>query len=182
MKFSKFIYFKIMGWTFNRNNVDLRDSGVIIFAPHTSNWDFIIGRMVLRFLGTKPKLLVKSSLFFPPLGWILKAVGGIPVNRTTKNNLTDYISSLFKDNNSLHIIFTPEGTRSKNNNWKKGFYYTAMKAQVPIYIAYADYEKKTGGIIEKFHPTGNYQEDLLYIKSKYYNVKGKHPDHGVSEI
>lgn len=181
MKFSRFIYFKIMKWTFNKNNVDLSQSGVIIFAPHTSNWDFIIGRMVLSFLGVKPKLLVKRSLFFPPLSWFLKAVGAIPVDRAKNNNLTNYTSSLFKERNPLHIIFTPEGTRSKNNTWRKGFYYTALKADVPIYIAYADYEKKEGGILEKFNPTGNYEKDLLYIKSKYYDVKGKYPENGVSD-
>lgn len=179
MKFSRFIYFKIMKWTFNKNNVDLKESGVIIFAPHTSNWDFVIGRMVLNFLGTKPKLLVKSSLFFPPLGWILKAVGGIPVNRSKKNNLTDYTTSLFKKTDSLHIIFTPEGTRSRNDNWRKGFYYTALKANVPIYIAYADYGKKNAGILEKFYPTGDLIKDMAYIKSMYYEVKGKYPENGV---
>lgn len=180
MKLSKFIYFKIMGWTFNKHNVDISESGVLIFAPHTSNWDFIIGRMALSFLGTKPKLLIKSSLFFPPLGWILKAFGGIPVDRSKNNNLTDYATSLFKEKKSLHIIFTPEGTRSKNNNWKKGFYYTAVKANVPIYITYADYEKKDAGILEKFIPTGDIEKDLLYIKSKYYSMKGKYPENGVT--
>lgn len=171
-----------MRWTFNKNNVDMSENGVIIFAPHTSNWDFIIGRMVLSFLRIKPKLLVKSGLFFPPLGWALKAVGAIPVDRSKNNNLTDYTTSLFKKQDSLHIIFTPEGTRSKNNNWKKGFYYTALKANVPIYIAYADYGKKNAGILEKFIPTGNYEKDLVYIKSKYYNMKGKYPKNGVSEV
>lgn len=182
MRFSKYIYFKIMGWTFNKENVDISENGVIIFAPHTSNWDFIIGRMVLSFLGIKPKLLVKSGLFFPPLGWILRSVGAIPVDRSKKNNLTDYTTSLFNEKNSLHIIFTPEGTRSKNDNWKKGFYYTALKANVPIYIAYADYKKKNAGIFEKFSPTGDYEKDLIYIKSMYYNVKGKYPEQGVSKV
>jgi 1-acyl-sn-glycerol-3-phosphate acyltransferase len=168
-----------MKWEFKTNDIDISEKGVIIFAPHTSNWDFIIGRMVLRFLNTSPKLLVKGSLFFPPLGWILKAVGAIPVDRSQKNNLTQYAKHLFDNNDSIHIIFTPEGTRSKNNNWKKGFYYTALNANVPIYIAYADYSKKEAGLLEKFSTTGDIEKDINYIKSQFYNIKGKYPENGV---
>lgn len=170
-----------MGWKLNDHDVKIDENGVIIFAPHTSNWDFILGRMVLAILGTSPTVLVKGSLFFPPLSWILKAVGAIPVDRSKKNNLTDYTTSLFKERKSIHIIFTPEGTRSKNNNWKKGFYYTALNANVPIYLAYGDYQKKEGGILEKFYPTGDVENDIAYLKSRYYNVQGKYPEKGVSK-
>ena len=129
--------------------------------------------------GVKPKVLIKKDLFVPPLGWILKGLGGVPVDRKKNNNLTDYAVQLFKERDELFMIFTPEGTRSYNPNWKKGFYYIAIKAQVPIYIAYVDYERKMGGFHSLFTPTGDVDKDIEYIKSVLSQFKGKYPEKGV---
>ncbi len=177
--FSYFMYTKVLGWTFNANGNDFGEKGVFMFAPHTSNWDFIIGRFFMGMLRLKPKLLVKSSLFFPPLGWILRALGGIPVDRSKKNNLIDQVVDIFNSRERVYIVFTPEGTRSRTKKWKTGFYYAALKANVPIYLMYAKFDKKEGGVFEVFRPTGNVEADLSYIKSLYYGIKGKHPEKGV---
>jgi 1-acyl-sn-glycerol-3-phosphate acyltransferase len=123
--------------------------------------------------------LVKKELFFFPLGWFLKAIGGIPVDRKTRNNITNLAVSQFQENEKMFMVFTPEGTRSYNPNWKKGFYYIALKAKVPIYIGYMDYEKKIGGFHSKFTPTGDVEKDIDYIKGILKQYKGKHPENGI---
>lgn len=118
-------------------------------------------------------------MFFPPLGWLLKALGGIPVDRKKNNNITDLAVRLFAKSDELYMVFTPEGTRSYNPNWKKGFYYIALKAKVPIYICYMDFENKKGGFHSLFEPTGDIDKDIAYIKSVLGQFKGKYPDKGI---
>ena len=77
------------------------------------------------------------------------------------------------------MIFTPEGTRSYNPNWKKGFYYIALKADVPIYLGYLDYERKTGGFYGEFKPTGDVESDIKSIKATLGQFKGKYPEKGI---
>jgi 1-acyl-sn-glycerol-3-phosphate acyltransferase len=179
MKYLAKILLRLIGWKIDHQSFISIQKCVVVMGPHTSNWDFIIGRLAFVTFGIKPKVLIKKDLFFPPLGWILKAVGGIPVDRKKNNNLTDYACDLFKKRAELFMIFTPEGTRKHNPNWKKGFYYIAQKANVPIYIGYMDYEKKIGGFHSLFHPTGDVQKDIDYIKSVLGQYKGKYPENGI---
>ena len=174
----RFIFW-LIGWKIDpRAPTDIKKC-VIVVGPHTSNWDFIIGRMAFVMYGLKPKILIKKELFFPPLGWLMRAIGGIPVDRKKNNNITDLAVKLFNENEKLYMVFTPEGTRSYNPNWKKGFYYIAIKAKVPVYICYMDYQKKIGGFHSIFHPTGNVDADIAYIKSVMGQFKGKFPENGV---
>jgi 1-acyl-sn-glycerol-3-phosphate acyltransferase len=169
----------LLGWKLDENVPVGIDKCVIVMGPHTSNWDFIIGRMAWVIYGVKPKILIKKELFFFPLGWILRAVGGIPVDRKKNNNMTDFAVNLFQKEKSLFLVFTPEGTRSYNPNWKKGFYYIARKAQVPIYICYMDYERKMGGVHSVYYPTDNVNEDIAHIKGILKQYKGKYPEKGI---
>ena len=179
MKYLVRFLLKLFGWKIDQHSPEGIDKCVIVVGPHTSNWDFIIGRMAFVMYGLKPKILIKKELFFPPLGWLLRAIGGIPVDRKKNNNITDLAVRLFNENKKLYMVFTPEGTRSYNPNWKKGFYYIAIKAKVPIYICYMDYEKKIGGFHSIFHPTGNVDADIAYIKSVMGQFKGRFPENGV---
>lgn len=176
-KLVRFI-FRIFGWKIDEKGPDV-PKAVIVIGPHTSNWDFIIGRLSFILYGLKGRYLVKKELFFPPLGWFLKGIGAIPVDRKQRSNLTDEAAKLFEQNESLYIVFSPEGTRAYNPNWKKGFYYIALKANVPIYICYMDYEKKIGGFHSLFYPTGDVDADILHIKSVLKNYKGRFPDQGI---
>lgn len=106
-------------------------------------------------------------------------MGGVPVDRKKNNNLTDIAASYFDNSESLYLLFTPEGTRSYSPNWKKGFYYIAQKAQVPIYIGYVDYEKKIGGFHSLFQPTGDVDADIKEIKKILSQYKGKYPEKGI---
>ncbi len=150
-------------------------------APHTSNWDFVLGKLAFRSYGVKVKILIKKELFAFPFGWFTRWMGGIPVNRKGNNNLTDTAVKYFQENDTMFMLFTPEGTRSHSPNWKKGFYYIALKAKVPIYLGYIDYKNKTGGFHGLFEPTGNVAEDILSIKRELHQYKGKFPENGIRD-
>ncbi len=170
---------KLVGWKIDDHAPSGVKKCVIVVGPHTSNWDFVIGRLAFAHFGIKGRFLIKKELFFFPLGLILKAMGGIPVDRKKNNNMTEFAAKLFEKNEELFLVFTPEGTRNYNPNWKKGFYYIAMKAKVPIYICYMDYERKIGGFHSLFEPTGDVEKDLDYIKSVLSQYKGRFPEKGI---
>lgn len=174
-----FFILKLFGWKIDPHTPEGIKKAVVVMGPHTSNWDFVIGKIAFAKYGINAKFLIKKELFVPPLGWLLKSLGGIPVNRKANNNFTDQAVTYFTENDSMFMVFTPEGTRKYNPNWKKGFYYIALKAQVPLYLGYIDYEKKTGGFHSMFEPTGNADEDIREIKKILSEYKGKFPENGI---
>lgn len=178
---SKFLFWilKIFGWKIDERSPVGVKKAVVVVGPHTSNWDFIIGRIAFAHYGVDAKFLIKKELFFPPLGWLLKAMGGIPVDRKRKNNITEYAMEVFAEHETCFLVFTPEGTRSYNPSWKKGFYYIAQKANVPIYIAYIDYKRKIGGFDQLFTPTGDADKDIRYIKTVLSQYTGRTPENGI---
>lgn len=149
---------------------------VICVAPHTSNWDFPIGKLAYVSLGRKASFLIKESWFFFPMGHIFTALGGIPVNRTKKNSITLQMADEFSKRESFHLAITPEGTRALAAKWKMGFYYIAMAANVPIQLASIDYKKKEIAIKEIFYPTGDENADLEKIQNHYKNVSARYPE------
>lgn len=170
---------KLISWKIDKNVPDGVKKAVIVMGPHTSNWDFVIGKMAFIHFGIKAKFLIKKELFVFPFGWILKSLGGIPVDRKANNNFTEQAVDYFNKNETMYMVFTPEGTRSYNPNWKKGFYYIALKAKVPIYIGYMDYERKIGGFHSLFEPTGDVDKDIAAIKEVLKQYKGKYPENGI---
>ncbi len=152
---------------------------MIVVGPHTSNWDFVIGKLAFIYYGIEAKFLIKKEAFVFGFGWLLKAMGGVPVDRSKNNNLTDTAVRFFQESESLYLVFTPEGTRSYSPNWKKGFYYIAIKAKVPIYICYMDYKNKKGGFHSLFEPTGDVDADIAHIKNVLSQFKGKYPEKGI---
>jgi 1-acyl-sn-glycerol-3-phosphate acyltransferase len=169
------ILLKICGW---KINIPFREpsKSVICLAPHTSNMDFVIGQLGLRASGRKTSFLMKKFWFFFPLKYIFTAIGGIAVDRTKHNSLTDRMVDMFNSNEKFHLAITPEGSRKAVEEWKTGFYYIALKASVPVELAYIDYKKKTVGILSVFIPTGNESADLATIKSYYKNVCARYPE------
>ena len=172
-------FFWLFGWKIDKHSPKGVKKCVVAVGPHTSNWDFIIGKMAFISFGVNAKFLIKKSLFFFPLGFFMKRMGGIPVDRSKANNLTSKAKELFETNENLFLVFTPEGTRSYNPNWKKGFYYIAVEAKVPIYIAYIDYKNKMGGFHSLFEPTGDLKKDILEIKKTLAQFSGKYPEKGI---
>lgn len=173
-----FAILKLFGWKIDPIAPEVKKC-VVVMGPHTSNWDFIIGRMTFKKYGVNAKFLIKKELFFFPMGIILKAMGGIPVDRKKGTNVTEQAVNYFNTNEEMFMVFTPEGTRSYSPNWKKGFYHIAMKAKVPIYIGYMDYEKKIGGFWGEFKPTGDVDKDIIEIKKILSQYKGRFPEKGI---
>lgn len=161
------------------NDFDVKmKNAVIIEAPHTSMWDFVIGRAGLWGLGINCHFLIKKELFFFPLGFVLRGLGAVPVNRGKdgKGFFDDIIKEL-KDNKNFSLVLTPEGTRKRTNNWKKGYYFIAQQSNKPIFMAWIDYKKKECGINPTpIYPTGNYSEDFVVIEGFYRGINAKHPE------
>ena len=122
------------------------------------------------------KYLIKKEAFVFPLGKIVSAMGGMPVDRKASTNVVHQVGEMFKEADSLVITIAPEGTRSLSRNWKRGFYYIAMHAQVPIALGFLDYKSKTGGIGKLFTPTGDYEADLKEIETFYYDKVARYPE------
>ena len=156
-------------------SIELPKTCVVCIAPHTSNWDFIVGILFKYATNLQASFFMKKEWFRFPLSIIMKLLGGIPIDRSKKNNVTDIIAEEFNKRDSLIIGLTPEGTRSLNYEWKKGFYYIAQKANVPIVLAYIDFKKKKVGYNKLLIPT-NYEDDIIMIKKYYSNINAKYPE------
>ncbi len=174
-KIYSFIYYKLLGWKTNVT-VPNYDKCVICAAPHTTNWDIFIGKLFYGAIGRKTSFMMKKEWFFFPLGVIFKAVGGIPVYRGKRNSLVDQMAERFAASQKFNLAITPEGTRKANPHWKKGFYYIALKAQVPILLIGIDYEKKTITATKEIIPSGDIDKDMQEIKLYFKDFKGKKPE------
>ena len=146
-------------------------------VPHTSSWDFIISFLYYKSVGGKASVMIKKSFFVWPLSPIVKAMGGVPVDRERGATLTLQIIAEFKKRDYFHLAIAPEGTRKPTERWKAGFHTIARAADVPVYLGYFDWKKKEVGRGEKFELTDNQQEDLKRIRLWYKTkgVQGKHP-------
>lgn len=152
------------------------DKCVLVVAPHTSNWDFYLGKLAYTALGRNASFVIKKQWMFWPIGLLVTKLGGIPVDRSKVTRFTDQIAEIFRTREKFCLGITPEGTRKKNPKWKKGFYHIAIKAQVPIVLVKIDYKEKYLGLFEVFTPTGDEVADIKAIKQRYKGVTGKHPD------
>ena len=153
---------------------------VIIVGSHTSNWDFIIGLAYRTILGLQyVRFLGKKELFRPPFGWVFRWLGGIPVDRRQRSNLVEEASRLFKSQGRFAIALSPEGTRSKVEKLRTGFYYIASQSQVPIVMVGLDYANKTLVFGEAFMPA-NLEQDFDKIYRFYSPILAKYPGQGIT--
>ncbi len=148
---------------------------VICVAPHTSNWDFIVGKLFYMSIGCNAGFLMKKEWFFFPFNLLFNALGGVPINRDKRTSVTEQMAEEFNRRESFQLAITPEGTRKPAAEWKKGFYYIALQAHVPILLAYFDYRKKEVGILRTFEPTGDAEADIRQIRSYYRGITGRNP-------
>lgn len=176
----KFYHFllRMMGWKFIGGIPPGIQKCVLIGGLHTSSWDFLYGRLGMGALGVKVRYLIKKEFFVFPLDIFFKATGGIPVDRSKRNSMVDQMIRLFNESEQLVLTISPEGTRKYNPEWKKGFYYIALGAKVPIVMGYMDYKKKEIFVGEIFTPTGDIDKDMQEIKKFYLNVTPKYPELG----
>ena len=166
---------KLMGWTVN----DFRPAEkkyVLIVAPHTSAMDFVIGRLAFWTKGLPARFFIKKEFFVFPIRRLLKALGGMPIDRQQAGNVVEHSVNLLKEADELALIITPEGTRKATTHWKKGFYYIALGAKIPIVLIGIDYEKKCITAGKYLLPTGDIEKDMKEIKLYFKDFKGKHSE------
>ena len=167
MKFIIKYFWDLFGWKIIGEMPSDLKKYIIITAPHTSNWDFVIGLCVRNILGFKSYFLGKKSLFRWPLGWFFRKLGGYPVDRSQRNNLVDQVVEIFNSSNEFVIALAPEGTRKHVTEWKTGFYYISLKARVPIVRTKIDIKNKTVTVYSPFWPIGILETDMARIKDVY---------------
>ena len=173
--FCNWLLYKKMGWTANVTE-EHPDKYIICLAPHTSNWDFLIGQLYIGARGMKSNFLMKKEWFFWPLGPIFKRLGGIPVWRSKKTSMTDNLAETAKKLSEFSLCITPEGTRKYNPDWKRGFYYIAQKAEIPILLYGVDYEKKLIRCTKTVIPNGDIEGQMRDIKQYFKDFKGRYPE------
>ncbi|RYU75615.1 1-acyl-sn-glycerol-3-phosphate acyltransferase [Hymenobacter persicinus] len=177
--FSRF-WFWITGWKLASVVPDGITKGIMIAAPHTSNWDIMYARGAFFLMNLPVRFTVKKEWVDNKfVGWLVRSLGALPVDRSRNNSLVDGMVQLLNQNEEMVILITPEGTRSYQPKWRKGFYFAAMGAKVPILLGFLDYKNKEAGVGPVFWPTGNYEEDLEHIKAFYRTKAGKYPEKGV---
>ncbi len=159
----------LIGWKIGEKIPNKIKKCVIIGASHTSNWDFMLFCLYYQVLGLKKtKGFIKKELFKNKAFAIaLKSIGFIPVDREKNKDMVSFIANYLDSQKEIKFVITPEGTRSRREKWKTGFYHIALKSKVPIALIYADYKKKIVGVHSIFKPTGDIDKDMIYIKKQY---------------
>jgi 1-acyl-sn-glycerol-3-phosphate acyltransferase len=174
--------FKLLGWKISGDfNPELKKY-IVAVAPHTSNWDFVVGiaaRSIVRM--RKIKFLAKSSLFKPPHGWIFTALGGYSVERSSNHDMVTRVAALFDSHERFVLAIAPEGTRKKVDKLRTGFYYIAKAAQVPIIPVGFDFKKKEVVIGDVLFPGDDISGDFQKLHAFYNQIAGKNPENGLSD-
>ncbi len=173
----KFIYFKLLKWKIVGEFPKELSQYIVIAAPHTHWHDLHMGLLLRKITKTKINFVAKKELFFWPLGWFLRSIGGFALDRTPGQKSVDAYAEMFKKNQNFILNIAPEGTRKKVSKWKTGFYYIAKKANVPIVMVAFDYKNKQHIISKPFNVTENVDADFKYIYSFYKGIVGKIPEY-----
>jgi 1-acyl-sn-glycerol-3-phosphate acyltransferase len=148
---------------------------ILIAAPHTTNWDLYFMMACGWTMGLRVSWIGKDSLFHFPLGPFMRWIDGIPVDRSKHQNQVKAAAEIFRERDALVLAVAPEGTRSKAEYWRSGFYYMALEARVPIGLGFLDYARKVGGIKGFYQPTGDIHADMAHFREAYRDVRGKYP-------
>ncbi len=164
----------IMGWKVEGSTPSL-SIFVMVLSPHTSNWDLIIILAVMYTLGIKFFWFGKKEIFRWPVGGIFKWLGGIPIHRGSRQNMVRQTVEIIQSREQIIVGISPEGTRSKAEYWKTGFYHIAHQVQIPIVFAYLDYARKVGGFGPVMETSGDTEADMKIIREFYSGITAKYP-------
>jgi len=170
-------YLEKSGWKI-QGSLPTERKFVAILAHHTSNWDFPIGISIALYFRVRLFWLGKNTLFLGPVNPVMRWLGGIPVFRSDPADLVDQLVIFLEGQEDVVIGITPEGTRSRVTLWKTGFYRIAHALELPIVLAFIDYDKKTGGVGPMIYPSGDFEADMEKIRVFYHSVNGKYPEKG----
>ena len=170
------VVFRLLGWKC-KGETPTANKYVILAAPHTSNWDGFFLILAAAMLKLDFSFFGKDTLFKGPLGWFLRSVGGIPLDRSRHQSFVSQAVSWFESHERFALGVAPEGTRQFTPGWRRGFYYIALQAKVPIVMGYIDYAKKEGGILpEVLIPSGDIERDFETLARLYGPLTARHPD------
>jgi 1-acyl-sn-glycerol-3-phosphate acyltransferase len=148
---------------------------VVIAAPHTSNWDFLFTLCLAFIYRLRPRIMMKASWFFWPLGPIFKWIGAIPIDRSRSRDVVAQSVAAFARAREMALVVPPAGTRKRVMRWKTGFYHIAHGARVPIAMGFLDYRRKVGGFGPSMQTSGDIDSDMRRIRCFYDSIRGKHP-------
>lgn len=162
------------GWRID-GDFPARPKMVAIVAPHTSNWDFIVGILTVFAIGIRVRFLGKHTLFKRGLGVLMRWFGGIPVNREAPQGLVPQVVEAIENADQVFLAITPAGTRSSTKPWKSGFYNIAVAARVPILPVIFDGPSRAIRLLPPFEPSGDYEADLPKLLALYAGVRGLKP-------
>lgn len=177
-QFYKWLFFKVMGWKIIGIIHPSIKKCVMMVLPHTSAHDFYLGIFTRGIIGLEMNFVAKKELFRFPFGYYFRYMGGAPLDRTGGLNRVDAIASLFAKKEVFRLAIAPEGTRKHVTELKTGFYYIALKADVPIVPVAFDFGKKEVRFGTPLQPSGNIDQDLLILNQHFIGVKGKIPEYG----
>lgn len=165
---------RMAGWRVDGELPDL-PKFILIGAPHTSNWDFILFLGVVFHLRANVRFMGKAELFRSPIGWFFYWCGGVPVDRSKSQGLVEQMVEACRKSDKFILTITPEGTRHYVSEWKMGFYHIAKNAGIPIVMAIVDGRQKTVRVGQVFHPTENMDADIKAIKGFFEGMVGVNP-------
>lgn len=168
------LFMRLTGWRVLGQLPDL-PKYVLIGAPHTSNWDFMLFLGVVFNLGANVRFMGKAEVFRPPFGFFFRYCGGIPVDRSKSTGLVEQMVQACQASERFILTIAPEGTRQQVAGWKRGFYHIAAGAGIPIVLAVVDGKQKTVQVGQVFHPTGDVEADLPVIQDFFAGKQGINP-------
>jgi 1-acyl-sn-glycerol-3-phosphate acyltransferase len=169
------ILMRLLGWRVDGTLPDL-PKYVLIGAPHTSNWDFVLFLGLIFYLRADARYMAKASLFRFPIGWFFRYCGGYPVDRKKSTGLVGQMVEAVKNEDKFILTIAPEGTRHHVTDWKRGFYHIAKGAGSPIVMAQVDGKNETVHILkDAFYPTDDIEADMKAIKGNFEGVVGINP-------
>ena len=151
------------------------NKAVVVFYPHTSNWDFVVGILARSAIALPIHFAAKDSLFAWPHGAVFRWLGGIPVNRRIRTGFVAQVAAEYRSRDQFYLAIAPEGTRRLTPGWKSGFYRLALEAGVPLGLAFIDYSRREVGISSYLHLEGDEESDFQHIRQFYAGKQGRHP-------
>lgn len=166
-----------MGWTID-DDVVPAGKCIILGVPHTSMWDFVVSYLYYKGVGGDARCMVKKELFFPPVGWILRALGAFPIDRGSSTKVMMSTIHEMEKAETFHLAIAPEGTRKPVRAWKTGFHLIARETGVPVYLGYFDWGTKHVGHGKEFKLTDDPRADMKAIQEIYeqMHLTAKHPE------
>ena len=166
---------RVMGWRFEGEVPD-RPKVVVVVAPHTSNWDFVVGLAADLALGLRIRFIGKDTLFGPALGWFMRWAGGIPVDRAAPEGVIEASAASFREESQLFLAIAPEGTRRRVERWKTGFWRIARAAGVPVWAVALDWSRRVVRLHPPFETSADLEADLRALKARFSAEMARRPE------